>query len=128
VQSFADGRLGCGTIYKASNFKYYGFHHTRFLRNKRTAEVLHEQIFTNQTCVSGYLRANITYLIGDFETFSVKTYRYIYPFCKDFKFTLSEEQSYPKYEKGQTPIKWKRNITLIKERCVKMIYNLADTP
>jgi len=62
VQSFADGRLGCGTIYKASNFKYYGFHHTRFLRNKRTAEVLHEQIFTNQTCVSGYLRANISYL------------------------------------------------------------------
>lgn len=25
VQSFADGRLGCGTIYKASNFRYYGF-------------------------------------------------------------------------------------------------------
>ena len=28
VQSFADGRLGCGTIYKASNFRYYGFHYT----------------------------------------------------------------------------------------------------
>ncbi len=26
IQSFADGRLGCGTIYKASNFKYHGKH------------------------------------------------------------------------------------------------------
>lgn len=43
VQSFADGRLGCGTIYKASNFRYYGFHYTRFLRNKRTEEIIHEQ-------------------------------------------------------------------------------------
>ncbi len=40
VQSFADGRLGCGTIYKASNFRYYGFHYTRFLRNKRTGEMI----------------------------------------------------------------------------------------
>jgi len=67
-QSFADGRLGCGTIYKAANFRYYGFHYTRFLENVRTGEMVHEQIFTNTTSTSGYLRSNICYLIGDFKT------------------------------------------------------------
>ena len=56
IQSFADGRLGCGTIYKAANFKYYGFHYTRFLRNKRTGEFTHEQILTTTTSPSGYVR------------------------------------------------------------------------
>lgn len=78
VQSFADGRLGCGTIYKAANFQYYGYHMTRFLENTRSGEIFHEQIFTNSTSTRGYLRANISYLIGDTRTFEVKTYRYIY--------------------------------------------------
>ena len=86
VQSFADGRLGCGTIYKAANFRYYGFHYTKFLRNRRTGEITHEQILTNTTSPSAYLRSNITYLIGDLEVFQVKTYRYIYPLCKRFRF------------------------------------------
>ena len=34
VQSFADGRLGCGTIYKASNFRYYGFHYKGIKRSE----------------------------------------------------------------------------------------------
>ncbi|MCC2598056.1 hypothetical protein [Sphingobacterium sp. FBM7-1] len=126
VQSFADGRLGCGTIYKASNFKYFGYHNTLFLRNKRTGEVVHQQIFTNSTSTTGYLRANISYLLGDFETFSVKTYRYIYPLCKHFKFIKSKEQTYPEYEKGETPTQWVRNTTLIKDRCVKMVYELVS--
>ena len=32
VQSFADGRLGCGTIYKAANFGYYGYTFSSFLK------------------------------------------------------------------------------------------------
>ncbi|WGQ12990.1 hypothetical protein [Sphingobacterium faecium] len=125
VQSFADGRLGCGTIYKASNFKYFGYHNTLFLRNKRTGEVTHQQILTNTTNRTGFLRANISYILGDLETFSVKTYRYIYPLCKDFKFLKSKEQSYPEYEKGETPTEWVRNTTLLKDRCVKIIYELS---
>lgn len=69
VQSFADGRLGCGTIYKAANFKYYGYHYTRFLENDKTGEILHEQILTNTTSPSGYLRSNIAYILGDLKTF-----------------------------------------------------------
>jgi len=115
AQSFADGRLGCGTIYKAANFKYYGYHYTRFLENTRTGEMVHEQIFTNSMSVSGYLRANISYLIGDFKVWQVKTYRYIYPFDKHFKFKLPEKP-YPAYEKGMTPIEWVRNTTVIKTK------------
>lgn len=74
VQSFADGRLGCGTIYKASNFKYYGLHYTKFLRNKRTGEIIHHQIATDTTSPSAYLRSNIAYLIGDLEILQRKNH------------------------------------------------------
>ena len=113
VQSFADGRLGCGTIYKASNFKYYGYHYTRFHENIRTGEVLHEQILTNTTSPSGYLRSNIAYILGDLKTFEVKTYRYIYPLCKHFQFK-TPELPYPAYEKGLKPVEWVRNVTKVK--------------
>ncbi|MDR2138273.1 MAG: hypothetical protein LBP50_01795 [Tannerella sp.] len=120
VQSFADGRLGCGTIYKAANFNYYGFHYTRFLENIRTGETVHEQVFTNSTSVSGYLRSNVAYLIGDFKTYQVKTYRYIYPLRRGFKFHLPE-QPYPVYEKGMTPVEWVRDTTAIKNRIVYLL-------
>ncbi len=124
IQSFADGRLGCGTIYKAANFQYYGFHYTRFLRNKRTGEVIHEQILTNTTNLSGYLRANMAYLIGDLEVFQVKTYRYIYPLCKKFKF-IKKQLPYPQYDKGIEPIEWNRNIGKIKENIIRLLDKMA---
>ena len=121
VQSFADGRLGCGTIYKAANFKYYGFHYTRFLENVRNGEFVHEQIFTNSTSPAGYLRSNIGYLLKDFKVYNVRTYRYIYPFCKHFQFK-GKELPYPAYNKGMDACEWKRDRDLIKTR----IKNLLD--
>jgi hypothetical protein len=117
IQSFADGRLGCGTIYKAANFKYHGFHYTKFLTNQKTGEIVHEQILTNTTSTTGYLRHNIAYLIGDMKTFEVKTHRYIYPLCKHFKF-LKPEKPYPDYEKGATSTTWNRDR-------VKIVYNIT---
>jgi hypothetical protein len=124
VQSFADGRLGCGTIYKASNFKYFGYHYTKFLENSRTGEITHQQVFTNTTSVSGFVRNNIAYLLGDLKIYQVKTYRYIYPLCRHFKFTLKKQQPYPPYDKGLEKVEWVRDDTLIKDRLVKMIYTL----
>lgn len=123
VQSFADGRLGCGTIYKAANFKYYGYHYTIFLKNKRTGEVVHEQILTTATNKSCYLRSNVQFLLGDFDIFKVRTYRYIYPLCNKFKFNLREKK-YPEYHKGIEPIEWKRNTEKIKENIIQIIRNL----
>ncbi|MEJ8588038.1 hypothetical protein JSO57_10155 [Riemerella anatipestifer] len=120
VQSFADGRLGCGTIYKASNFKYYEKHQTIFLRNKRTGQITHQQNLTNSTCRSIYVRENIAYLLNDFEHFKVDTYRYIYPFCKHFKFKKPQKE-YPPYNKGEYPIEWVRDKEKIKKNLIKMI-------
>lgn len=100
VQSFADGRLGCGTIYKASNFKYFGKHQTIFLENKLTGEITHQQNLTNSTSKSRYIRDNIAFLLGDFKTFKVYTYRYIFPLCNKFQFKTLPV-AYPPYNKGQ---------------------------
>lgn len=123
VQSFADGRLGCGTIYKAANFQYYGYHLTKFLRNNRSGEVVHEQIFTNSHSPSGYLRANVAMLLGDFDVFEVKTYRYIYPLDKRFRF-VRPQQPYPNYERGEHPAEWKRDRAKIVERCVSILQSM----
>lgn len=125
VQSFADGRLGCGTIYKASNFKYFGKHQTIFLKNKRTGEITHQQNLTDSTSRSAFIRENIAYLLGDFEMFKVDTYRYIFPLCKKFQFN-KPQQEYPPYNKGQIPYKWVRNRKLIKERLIAFINELED--
>lgn len=103
VQSFADGRLGCGTIYKASNFQYYGYHITRFFRDKKTGEIFHEQDLSNSACRTRFLRKNIDLLLGQLECFDTKTYRYIYPFHRSFTFTGAKRKPYPPYEKGTTP-------------------------
>lgn len=124
IQSFADGRLGCGTIYKAANFKYFGFHYTKFLRNHRTGEIIHEQILTNTTSPSAYLRANVAFLIGDLEVLVVKTYRYIYPLCKHFRFN-KPERPYPQYEKGFVLSEWKRDTQKIKENCIGILEKLV---
>ena len=124
IQSFADGRLGCGTIYKAANFKYFGFHYTKFLRNRRTGEIIHEQILTNTTSPAAYLRANVAFLIGDLDVLVVKTYRYIYPLCKHFRFN-KPERPYPQYEKGFVLSEWKRDIKKIKENCVGLLEKFA---
>lgn len=104
VQSFADGRLGCGTIYKAANFDYYGYHITRFFRDKRTGEVFHDQSLTDGTVASRFVQKNLDLLLGHLEAFQVKTYRYIYPFHRSFIFTGRKQQPYPPYEKGSTPV------------------------
>ena len=124
VQSFADGRLGCGTIYKAANFRYFGFHYTKFLRNRRTGEITHEQILTNTKSPSAYLRANVAFLLGDFDVLIVKTYRYIYPLCKRFQF-IKPEQPYPQYEKGFALSEWKRDTRKIKDNCHEILEKVA---
>ena len=124
IQSFADGRLGCGTIYKAANFKYFGYHYTRFLRNVRTGEISHEQNFTNTQQRSAYLRLNAGFLVGDFEIFRVKTYRYIYPLCKKFQF-IGAEKPYPEYDKGTEAIEWIRDKRKIADNMINIIERLV---
>ena len=101
IQSFADGRLGCGTIYKAANFGYYGYHKTHFLRNKATDEVYHFAPFTNTKRMNSMLSLCRQYLDGQLESMEVKTYRYIYSLYRDLKCNL-KAQPYPSYDIGYT--------------------------
>jgi hypothetical protein len=45
IQSFADGRLGVGTIYKAASFNYYGYNLSRFFQDIETGEFFHKVHF-----------------------------------------------------------------------------------
>lgn len=125
IQSFADGRLGCGTIYKAANFKYYGYHLTRFVKNIRSNEFIHDQILTNSTSPTGYIRNNVSFLLGDTEVYQVRTYRYIYPLCKKFKFN-KPQQPYPEYNKGMLKITWERDRKKIKNKIIQLLDRIPD--
>lgn len=120
IQSFADGRLGCGTIYKAANFRYYDQFYTIFLRHNATGDIRHQQNFTNSTNVKGYIRLNVGYLLGDYTVFRVKTYRYIYPIDNKFAFRGKERQ-YPAYDKGIENVDWRRDKQLIKKHIIRLL-------
>lgn len=118
IQSFADGRLGCGTIYKATNFKYFGVSKTLFYENIVTGEVTHNTVMTN-TGGSGIIQMNRQWCEGILKPFEVNTYRYIYPLQK-ISFKL-KEKPYPEYSKGKEYLAdYKHNV-----RCVYRALCLA---
>lgn len=114
VQSFADGRLGCGTIYKATNFDYYGFTESLFFENIKTGEVLHKVPLENTKRPIGFIGKNIPYLLGDLKTFKVKTYKYIFWLDKRAKkYSSVNSVPYPEYDKGTTDVTFKHPIGLL---------------
>lgn len=99
IQSFADGRLGCGTIYKAMNFNYYGYSETLFYENIENGETYHKVPMENTARPDGMIKLNYMWVKKILKPFKVKTYKYIYPLYKDVKIKY-QEQEYPKYDKG----------------------------
>ena len=123
VQSFADGRLGCGTFYKASNFKYFGYTETLFFEDLETGEVFHKVPLENTKRPLGFLGKNARYLLGKLKPFKVKTYRYIYPLYKKEKVKL-KEQTYPEYDKGTLESNHEHGNTLVARLFV--MYDLIE--
>ena len=101
VQSFADGRLGCGTIYKATNFKYFGYSESIFFEHVETGETYHKVPLENTARPKGLVEKNAMWVEKKLKPFVVKTYRYIYLLYKDVKIEM-REQKYPEYEIGFT--------------------------
>lgn len=100
VQSFADGRLGCGTIYKAANFDYYGYHTSVFLEDKETGDVFHKTMSEDGRSKS-MIGFNLNIVRDKYNYFKVKTYRYVFILNKKFRDKmLIEKKEYPSYEKG----------------------------
>jgi hypothetical protein len=112
IQSFADGRLGVGTIYKASNFRFFGFHTSKFLQQVETGEVFHKLPFTDTNKAELMMKRNRYYLDKKLEAFEVKTYRYIYALDKRCHINL-KEYSYPLYEKGVRKTTFKQGLGVL---------------
>lgn len=107
IQSFADGRLGCGTIYKASNFKYYGYSKTNFFIDNETQNIYHKILLENTHRRKGFKETLNLFIKNKLTPVEVKTYRYIYALDKKYikKIKLKEE-IYPKYSKGMSEINY----------------------
>lgn len=101
IQTFADGRLGCGTIYKASNFNYYGYTETLFFKDKKTNIVYHKVPIENTKRPKGFIKLNRLFLDNRLIPFIVKTYKYAYIVDKRLRKKIAPvKEKYPEYEKG----------------------------
>jgi hypothetical protein len=102
VQSFSDGRLGVGTIYQAANFSYHGFHETLFHQTS-DGVIYHDVQFSNTNRPTGMIKRNLFYARGEVvKTFTVNTYRYLYPLSKSArKKILIPSLPYPKVREGE---------------------------
>lgn len=122
IQSFADGRLGCGTIYKAMNFKYYGYSETLFYEHL-DGTTYHKVPMENTSRPDGLIKLNAMWIRNELKPFKVKTYKYIYPLYKDIKIKM-EEKKYPSYDIGLNYIEnYKHNNRLI-QRAIVLSYIL----
>lgn len=105
VQTFADGRLGCGTVYKAANFTYYGANETLFFRSSVTDETLHGVPFSNTADPKTLVRRNARLAAGELSAFRVKTHHYMLPLTRYARRrVLVDPEPYPLYDKGETPL------------------------
>lgn len=104
IQSFADGRLGVGTIYQAANFTYHGFHTTLFHRDIENGDVYHDTQFTN-TARTGMIWRNVLHAEQRLSSFTVNTYRYIKPLDKGARRSIKiSARNFPKERTGITEI------------------------
>ena len=104
VQSFADGRLGTGITYQATNFTYHGETRTLFFRRRDRDEVLHGVPFTNAGSPAGMVSRNLLWARGLLEPFYVPTYRYLMPLNKTARRAiLLPSMPYPKGDGGEIP-------------------------
>lgn len=128
VQSFADGRLGCGTIYKATNFKYYGVSKTIFGKSNVDGEMIHKVRFENTGRWRKMIELCDRFIQNEFDFFQVNTYRYIYAInYKDYKLIKLKEQIYPEYNKGIEYINYKPTVNnLIRSYIILEIIGETD--
>jgi hypothetical protein len=100
IQSFADGRLGVGTIYQAANFSYHGSHETLF---HQTSDGLtwHDTPFNNTANPRVMLFRNMFFVTDTIKTFKIKTYRYLYALDRAAKKSVKLQfLPYPKKRVG----------------------------
>lgn len=98
IQSFSDGRLGCGIVYQSANFKYYGYNHSVFLLTAEGKQE-HRLKIEDISNIDRFLSRMENIVNGTYSLIEVKTYRYIFEIDKNNKYWGKEEE-YPKNSKG----------------------------
>jgi len=127
IQSFADGRLGCGTIYQASNFKYYGFHETEFFEDKESGRCFHEMVFHTSSRPLVITR-NLEMMHDRFKKFKTRTYRYLYLIDRDLEIEHSEED-YVKEPPYKEYLEWEMSLEKVNrwiQNCLKYQFIKLD--
>lgn len=102
IQTYADGRLGVGTIYKASGFSYYGKTKSWFIRDIRNGEVYHKVNVSNYARPNGVNKVWDCLLTNNYESFEVYTYKYLFFLHRKVKkYCNFKEEKFPQYHKGE---------------------------
>lgn len=124
IQSFADGRLGCGTIYKATNFRYYGYSKTKFFIDRETDNIYHKVLLENVSRKTTFKKTLNLFIKGRLIPTEVKTYRYIYILDKKYiKKIKLKEKPYPEYDKGMEYIDYKPTLNTL---CKFLVCSMMD--
>lgn len=104
VQSFSDGRLGCGIVYQSANFKYFGYHESVFLITSGGMQE-HKLSLTNESDIDTLINKINNVVSGKYDLIKVKTYRYIFELDKNIPY-YGEECIYPKEAGGYEKIEY----------------------
>lgn len=100
VQSFSDGRLGCGVVYRASNFKYYGYTLPSFYEDKVHGIIEFHSKFDNTENLVSMVGYNLGLVRGYYDVFKTKSHRYLYCIDKKYEKTIKlKELPYPPYDR-----------------------------
>lgn len=101
IQSFADGRLGVGTVYQAANFDYYGRHKSLFYLDSVTNDFLHDKNFCDTNRPKAMIATNLLHAEQRLKTFEITTYRYLFPLAKDVPKRIKlKKLPYPERKNG----------------------------
>ena len=99
VQSFSDGRLGCGVVYQAANFDYYGYHKSKFIIDKLTGKIAHKKVMENSNRPKAMAAWLLVRDAGNMQMLETSTFRYLFWVDKSMrKDCLLKAQAYTKQE------------------------------
>lgn len=108
IQSFSDGRLGCGIVYQSANFKYYGYIESVFAIDENGTQS-HRMSIESLDDINVFLNRMEQIALGNTKLLMVKTHRYIFELDKNVKYP-KEEVPYPKEDGGSIELKYHKSL------------------
>lgn len=98
IQSFSDGRLGCGVMYQSANFDYVGYINSTFVLDKKSGLTVHRRRLENTNSIE-FLKILLNILEENYEIVTIRSYRYLYKLNSSVNYKM-KKQEYPKEKIG----------------------------